>query len=277
MAANFIIDVSEQDFEYEVLNFSHNTPVIVDFWAEWCRPCKQLSPLLEALANEAQGGFRLAKVNVDENPNLALRYTVRSLPTVKAFVDGEVVGEFVGMQPVERIRDFFNRLVPPSPLQLEAEKAEGMLAEQRWQIAEGLFRDLLDKSPDNPHALLGLSKALLAQGQAQEALYTLRSFPLTPQLKQAELLRPLAEAMTALAEGSLPDESDLDSAYQGSLRLAKRGKILPALDGLLDILRQERRYRGGAARQCFVALLEILGEDHPETRQYRAELAAILF
>ena len=106
MASGYIITVTEADFEYEVVAFSQQLPVVVDFWAEWCVPCKTLGPLLEKLADEAQGSFRLAKVDVDSSPNLALRYGVRSIPNVKAFRDGQVVAEFVGAQPEPRLREF---------------------------------------------------------------------------------------------------------------------------------------------------------------------------
>jgi thioredoxin len=112
--SNFIVDVSEADFEYEVLSYSQNIPVVVEFWATWCQPCKQLGPMLERLTEEAQGSFRLARVDVDANPNLALRYGVRSVPTVKAISQGQVVGEFAGLQPETRVRDFLARLAPPS-------------------------------------------------------------------------------------------------------------------------------------------------------------------
>ena len=118
MASDNIVDVTEANFQYEVISYSENTPVVVDFWAEWCRPCKTLGPLLERLAHEAQGSFRLARVDVDANPNLALHYGVRSIPTVKAFSQGEVVGEFSGLQPEGRIREFLSRITPPSPLAL---------------------------------------------------------------------------------------------------------------------------------------------------------------
>ncbi|NMB88948.1 MAG: co-chaperone YbbN, partial [Chloroflexi bacterium] len=94
-----IIDVTEADFNYEVINYSHNLPVLVDFWATWCRPCQVLSPMLETLTNEAGGAFRLAKVDVDANPNLSIQYNVRSIPTVKAFSSGDVIAELAGLQP----------------------------------------------------------------------------------------------------------------------------------------------------------------------------------
>jgi putative thioredoxin len=277
MSSDFIIQVNETDFEYEVLSYSQNTPVVVYFWAEWCKPCKTLGPLLESITAEANGAFRLAKVDVDENPNLALRYGVRSLPTVKAFSAGEVVGEFVGAQPNQRVRDFLSRLSPPSPMSLLEEKAGGYLSLEQWAKAEEAYRDVLDQMPENPGALLGLSKALLAQGASHEALYTLKAFPASSLYASAQRLLPLAEAMTAAQEERLPDENDLDAAFAGAVRMAARGSFLPALDGLLDVLRQNRRYRGEKARQVFLAILELLDADDPDARQYRAELASVLF
>src|SRR5512138_2786220 len=126
MSSNFIVDVTEHDFEYEVLSYSQNVPVVVEFWATWCQPCKTLSPMLERLTEEAGGSFRLARVDVDSNPNLALRYGVRSVPTVKAISQGQVVGEFAGLQPEARVRDFLARLAPPSEASLAIEKATSL-------------------------------------------------------------------------------------------------------------------------------------------------------
>lgn len=107
-----IINVTELNFEYEVLSFSQNKSVVVDFWATWCKPCRILGPLLEKLALESQGAFRLARVDVDENPNLAMQYGIHSIPTVKAFSGREIVGEFVDAQPEERVREFFKKNSP---------------------------------------------------------------------------------------------------------------------------------------------------------------------
>jgi len=126
MASDFIVDVSESDFEYQVLAYSQQVPVVVDFWAEWCAPCKMLGPLLEKFAKEGQGSFRLARVNVDENPNLALRYAVHSIPAVKAFRDSKMVAEFAGVQPEPRLREFL-RSIAPSPSDLELEKGLSLL------------------------------------------------------------------------------------------------------------------------------------------------------
>ena len=277
MASDNIVDVTEANFQYEVLSYSENTPVVVDFWAEWCRPCKTLGPLLEKLAHEAQGSFRLARVDVDANPNLALHYGVRSIPTVKAFSQGEVVGEFSGLQPEERIREFLSRITPPSPLSLALEKALSLLQDRQWAEAENLLRDLLDQAPQQPEAQLGLAMALLGQGYGTAALEILRNFPASREYARAQQLLPLAEALKNSEDGRLPDETDLDAAYAQAIRLAGRGNLPAALDGLLDILRQNKTYRQGAARQAVVALLELLGPNDPLSRAYRSELAAILF
>ncbi len=277
MTSDFIIHVSEEDFEYEVLSYSQNTPVVVDFWASWCKPCKQLTPLLEAFAHEGHGSFRLAKVDVDANPNLAIRYGVRSIPTVKAFVGGQVVAEFVGMQPVERLREFFGNLVPPSPLSLMLEKANSLLSQHQCQEAIELFREVLEQNLETPEALLGLAKGLLVTGNVQEASHILRGFPASPQFARADALRPLAEALQSSRAGTLPDENDQDAAFANSIRLAGRGKLLLALDGLLDVLRADKHYRSDRARRVYLAILEVMGEDDPDTRQYRADLATVLF
>src|SRR5512138_751486 len=159
MSSNFIVDVTEHDFEYEVLSYSQNVPVVVEFWATWCQPCKTLGPMLERLTEEAEGVFRLARVDVDSSPNLALRYGVRSIPTVKAISQGQVIGEFAGLQPEARIRDFLAKLAPPTESALAKEKADSLLAEHRWAEAEAIYRDLEEHTQNQAPVLLGLVKA----------------------------------------------------------------------------------------------------------------------
>ena len=275
-ASEYIVEVSESDFEYEVVNFSRNTPVVVDFWAVWCGPCKTLTPILERLAEEAHGAFRLAKLNVDDNPNLAMRYGVRSIPAVKAFQQGQVVAEFTGAQPEPRVRDFIRGLAP-SQSDLAQEKAESLLHLHQWSAAERGFRQILEQTPGQPPALLGLAKSLLAQGRSGEVAGILRTFPSSREYATAQLLLPLAEAMNDMNQGKLPEDDPLGAAFRNSLRLASRGNIPSALDGMLDILRQEKQYLNGRVRQAYLGLLELLGDEDPQTRQYRAELASVLF
>jgi len=277
MASEFVVDVFEGNFEFEVLAYSQNRPVVVDFWAEWCRPCKTLTPMLERLAGETEGSFRLAKLDVEANPNLALQYGVHSIPTVKAFSQGQVVGELVGLQPEKRLREFLGKLMPPSPASLALEKGQNLVAGYQWKEAESIFRQVLETEPEQTAALLGLATALLGQGKGNEALPILSTFPASKEYARAELLCAYAEALDSLEKGSLPAETDLDAAFANCVRLAKRGNIPAALDGLLDVLRQDKRYRSGAAKQLVLGLLELLGADDAQSRAYRSELSMILY
>jgi putative thioredoxin len=276
MTSNYIVEVNEADFEYEVLAHSQKVPVVVDFWAEWCGPCRMLGPTLERLADEAGGEFRLAKVDVDENPSLAMRYNVSGIPAVKGFRNGQVVAEFVGAQPEPQVRDFLRKLVP-SPEDLQQEKAMSLLEQQRWVDAEEVLRSVLDRRSESAGAKLGLAKALLAQGKGQESLFLLDQIPGGREFQDAEILRPLASTLISLDENFVESEDYLDAAYQRVFKLVKNGNLPAAIDGLLEILRKDKHYRDEEARKVALSLLGLLGEGNPMTRQYRNELASILF
>jgi putative thioredoxin len=277
MTSEFIIHANELNFEYEVISFSMNTPVVVDFWAEWCQPCKTLTPILERTVLESGGSIRLAKVNIDQNPNLAMQYGVRSIPTVKAFVQGAVVAEFVGSQPPDRVRAFLEQLTPPGLTDLAIEKASNLLILGNWTEAETIFRDALSSKPNSTSSLLGLSKSLLAQGKADEALELLREFPASREYSRAQALMPLAESLRDFMQNRLLDENENDATFRNSLRLISKGNMAAAMDGILGILRRDKRYQNGKAHQVALAIIETLGEENPLTAQYRRELASALF
>jgi putative thioredoxin len=273
----FVKDVSEATFAEEVLARSGTTPVVVDFWAPWCGPCRTLGPLLEKLAQEARGAFVLAKINVDDNPGLATRYGVQGIPAVRAFRDAQVVEAFSGAQPEGRVREFLRKVAPTAADQA-LEAAKGLLAIRQWARAEAALRQVLEHQPNNSVAALGLVKALLAQGHGCEATALLDDFPSGDQAPMAEKLRPLAQL---LCEVETPDgavaEGDLEAQYYQSARLLARGQLEAGMDGLLEVLRQDKRYRKGEPRQVMVAVFELLGEDDPTTPQYRRELASVLY
>jgi putative thioredoxin len=275
MASDYIKTVTESDFEYEVIAYSNQNPVVVDFWAEWCRPCKTLTPVLEKLAEDAQGAFRLAKVNVDENPNLALRFNVRSIPNVKAFRDGQVVSEFLGLQPELRVKEFIRNLAP-SQIDLLLEKGQSQLESMNWLEAGDSFQQFLTKSPNHPAGLLGLLKSNLMQGKFSDARQIIEEFPTSPEYAHMELLRPLIGALIEKSQPGTDDEA-FDAIYKNSLRLIMRGYLPAAMDGLIDILRQNKHYRNDEARNILLGLFEVLGDNHPLTQQYRRELANVLF
>jgi putative thioredoxin len=276
MTPDFIIDVTEANFDSLVIEYSHQNPVVVDFWAEWCAPCKMLGPMLEQLAKEAGGSFRLAKVDVDSNQNLALRFGVHSIPAVKGFKGGQVVLEFVGVQPEMKIREFIQKIAP-SPYDLLLEKARSFLINQNWHKAEETLHDILEQDPENSRALLGLTKCYLVVDKASEALDILRRFPASKEYRSAEMLLPLAIALVDLNKSDNLDTSPLEAAYLRSLRLIKRGNLPAAMDGLLDVLREDKHFHQDTPRLILLSLLEILGDENDLSRQYRQELASVLF
>lgn len=274
--SSHIVHVNEVDFQAEVLVHSTQRPVVVDFWAEWCVPCKALDPILEKLAAEEVGAFRLAKLNVDENPRIAEEYGVRGIPTVKIFRHGQVVAEFTGVRTVAQIRELL-RSIEPALADLVVGRANSLLTSQDWDEAKQLFRESLAENPDQPGALLGLARAHLAEGHFAAALPILREFPVSKEYVSAELLLPLADALAELQLNELDLEDETTALYANALRLASQGGLLPAIDGLLDGLRANKRFRNGQPRKVILGLLEVLGEDNPATREYRAELASLLF
>ena len=277
MAVDYIITVTEADFEYEVLAYSQNVPVIVDFWAEWCKPCKALTPILEKLAHEAEGDFRLAKVNVDDSPNLALRFGIHSIPTVIAISQGRKVNDFSGSIPEARVREFISKLMPPSPSSLLAQKGFSLLSMGQVEEARKAFLEALNIDAQHPGSLLGMMKVYLLTEQSPLAREIYERFPASPEFNEVERLLPFLKATDDLQRGRLPSENDLDAAFANSIRLANRGNVLAGIDGLLEILRQDKRFRKEKAHQVVLALLELLDPENDQTRDYRSELASILF
>lgn len=275
--SDHIVDVSDSTFEAEVIERSFTTPVVVDFWAPWCDPCRTLGPMLERMTIEAGGAFFLAKVNVDENPGLSVRFGVRGIPAVKGFRQGEVVAEFVGAQVEATVRRFLERLAP-SQAHIALDNARGLLATRHWGEAEVAFRDILVQDERNPAAALGLLKCLLIQGRGLEAQAILRDFPSGVEVAEAQKLEPLAALLAETeAEKAKDDVAALEAQVLQAGRLLQRGNLEAAMDGLLDVLRADRHYWRGRVKGALLAIFALLGDEDPLTRSYRDELASILF
>ena len=273
-----IIDVNEATFEAEVIGRSRQMPVVVDFWAPWCGPCRMLGPTLEKLAKEANGAWTLAKVNTDESQGLAMRFGIQGIPAVKAFRDGKVAAEFVGALPEPQVRQFIAKLgAAPAAGNLVADEASQLLRERRWAEAEAALRR--PRIGGNPAAVaLGLAKALLAQGKAREAEPVLDGIKDGPEFASAEKLRPLARYL--IASGSVEDVAGADTPaahFFRAARVLKEGSVIAALEEMLAVLRKDKRYRDGEARLVSLGLLELLDDADPQKREYLNKLASVLF
>jgi putative thioredoxin len=275
-----IIEVSTATFDTEVLARSHEKPVVVDFWAAWCGPCRMLGPLLEKLANEPGSNFILAKVDVDDNQSLAQEFDVRGIPAVKGFRDGRVVAEFVGAQPEGQVRQFL-RQVAPSTVDRLLSEANAYFLGRDWDKAEAAYQKVLAEYSDQQDAQLGLARAQLMQGKGCQAAALLADISTARYLDIVEKLQPLADYLCRMSEpvgGEVTDElSALTAQYRHAAQLIQRENMPAALDGLLEILRQDKYYADGEAKAVVLGLFELLGPENPLTRQYRGQLAMILF
>jgi putative thioredoxin len=260
-----VIDVTDADFMERVVEESKRRPVLVDFWAAWCGPCKQLSPVLERLAQERGGQFLLAKMDVDRNQYTAAQFRVQSIPNVWAFVDGRPVDQFIGAMPELAVRQFVDRLLPT---EADLQAAEAVRAAESGDVeaAERRFRDVLREDPDNREARLGLGRILAERGEPGQARELV-----TPILPDPEAERVLSRVR--VSEWSAADASDPLAAAK---RMAAEDRWREALDALLGAVRFSPQDRD-AAREAMVDVFAVLGDDDPLTREYRSKLASALF
>jgi putative thioredoxin len=280
-------DVSVADFDDKVIAASRRVPVVVDFWADWCQPCRVLKPILEKLATEFEGRFILAKVNSDENQALAQRYGVRGIPAVKAFVDGELVDEFTGALPETQVREFIDGLIP-SPA--EPLRREALAAHSRGDIddARKLLSRAIELDPRNETAYLDYIELSLEAGALDEARQLLDA------LRDRARDRFRVEALDAQLQlaaggaGSDPvalraridaDPADLEARLQLANALALARDYGAAFEQLLEIVRRDRQWNEEAGRKTMLTLFNLLATQ-PElddlVREYRVALSRTL-
>jgi putative thioredoxin len=292
-AASPIKEATLASFAADVLDASMEVPVIVDFWAPWCGPCKQLGPALERLVTEAKGAVRLVKVNIDENPEIAQQLRIQSIPTVYAFKNGQPVDGFMGAIPDSQLSQFIQGLIGPGGGEAAAAAEDALamaadaLAKHDLTTAAQIFGHILQEDPGHPKAVAGLARCYLESGDLERAKATLGLA--RPDAANDDAIRAVEAELVlkerAAAAGELEplrakiaaDPGDLQARFDLALGLDAKGAREDAVNELLEILRRNRKWNDDAARKQLVTLFDAMGPTDPRTIAARRRLSSLLF
>lgn len=277
---------TQENFVQAVIEKSKQVPVLVDFWADWCAPCKNLMPILAKLAEEYAGKFHLVKVNTDEQQALAMHFGIRSLPTVKLFRDGQPVDEFMGALPEQGVRQFLDRHVGDE-VEMFLEQIDNLVAEGDSANAEAALGQALQQLPDDSRVLLKLAGLRLDRGDVEGARELVDRLPPdqldSPGAKSIQARFALSErASDAPEEGELRaaierDPNDLKARDQLSAVLYARNDIEGAMEQLLEIVKRDRTWEDDSGRMQLIRMFDALGSSNPIVQKYRRQLAVSLY
>ncbi|MDX1816167.1 MAG: co-chaperone YbbN [Marinobacter sp.] len=281
----YVFDATMENFQQQVMDASATTPILVDVWAEWCAPCKQLMPLLQKLADEYAGAFMLAKVNADEQQQLTASLGVRSLPTVILVKDGQAVDGFNGALPESEIRKVLDKHVE-APKEDPYDKAHRIWEEGDAEGALAILSEMNQKDPENLKVLIDLAQLKAEMGDLETAEQVLESLP--PEEKMQHQARQLAARVKFLKQSAeLPPIKDLEMAleqnpkdpnalHQLALHRVLREENAEAMDLLIRLMQADSTYKDGVARTTLIELFDKLGNNNPDVRTYRRKLYTLM-
>ncbi|PIE34793.1 thioredoxin [candidate division KSB3 bacterium] len=265
-----------QNFAKEVLERSYQVPVVVDFWAEWCAPCRMLSPVLEQLAARASGEWSLAKVNTEQHPQVAAEYGIQSIPNVKLFVDGEVVNEFVGALPEEAIGRWLKDALP-SPLRHQLQQAQELLVQDRFPEAQQLLEEVLEQEPDNDQAAILLATSLLFSEHLKAAGFAEKIMPASDYFSTAEAVQTLSQLLDLREHPENLPDGTVKERYLAAIERLHERDFDAALSQFIELLGIARSYHNDGARKACVAIFNFLGNDHEISQKHRRDFSSALY
>jgi len=278
-----VLDVTEQSFQQDVMDYSMTRPVLIDFWADWCGPCKALTPTLEQLADEYAGAFRLAKINADQEKRLAMAFRIQSLPTVLALYQGQPVNSFMGALPREQIKQFLDQLLTQlgvQPPESDALPKDPAMLEKHW-------RQKLAASPGDSESLLALGRLLASTGRADEATELLNTIDASSDdynaaqtiLATLSLMSEVSDmgGIDAVKQRLDADPSDMEARYLMACAAASQGDLVGALGVYVDLIGGGSEEIRDRAKKAAAIVFEAAGRENPEVEALRRRLTRLLF